>query len=343
MPEHLQKLNIRELGPEEYALWDQFVYSTSPGTLFHTTRWGQVISNLTQRPFKVLATFEHEKITGGLLFWPKKNFNLNAITNMPATSYQGILTHEPLSDKKSGLIASQQHTSKMLLKELKEEYDFIQIPLAPGISDVRPYQWEGFKAIPAYTYSFTIRPMAELEFQFNRTLRQNIRTAKKDGLYTEESDQIKPLIDFVLSSYRLHHKTPPISEGLLSALFEDILNQKIGKIYYLKKDKQPLAGFIALHDSKSVYALFMGIDPEQRKQNYNKYIYASVMEKEEFLGKRFDFLGANEQDFETLKRSFGGELQHFYRVSYYKNNWIKCLATVREKQHLFRRKYSGSD
>ncbi len=211
------------------------------------------------------------------------------------------------------------------------------------MSDVRPYQWEGFKAIPAYTYSFEIRPMAELEFQFNRTLRQNIRTAKKDGLYTEESDQVNPLIDYVISSYGLHRKTPPISEGQLEILLKDILKQKLGNIYYLKKDSKILAGFLALHDSKSVYALFMGIDPAERNQNYNKFIYASIMEKEEFLGKRFDFLGANEQDIETLKRSFGGELQSFYRISYYKNNWIQCLAHLREKQHLFQRKSSGSD
>ena len=180
--------------------------------------------------------------------------------------------------------------------------------------------------------------MAELEFQFNRTLRQNIRTAKKDGLSTEESGQIEPLIEYVLSSYRLHQKKPPISANQLKVLFQDILNQKIGKIYYLKKGIKILAGLIILYDDKSVYALFMGIDPAEREQNYNKYIYASIMEKEEFLGKRFDFLGANEQYFETLKRSFGGELQNFYRVFYAKNTWIKWLAALREKQHFYHRK-----
>ena len=340
MQEYPQKLIVRELAPEEYALWDNLVNDTSVGTVFHTTQWGKVISNLTQRQFKIMATFDKNKIDGGMLFWPQKKFSIKAITFMPATPYQGILTHQLKTDRKSSLIASQQRTVKTLLEKLKNEYDFIQFSLAPGINDVRPYLWEGFNAFPVYTYSFTIIPMAKLEFQFNRTLRQNIRTAKNEGLYTESSDHIEPLIEFVKSSYLMHHKIPPISGDQLKILFQEILNQKLGSIYYLKTKSKILAGLIVLHDSKSVYALFMGIDPTERNQNYNKYIYASVMEMKEHLGKKFDFLGANEQDFEILKRSFGGELENFYKVSYTRNTWIKWLAVLREKQHFYHRKSS---
>lgn len=342
MQENPQNLMVRELTPEEYALWDDLVNDSAVGTIFHTTQWGKVISKITGRPFKIIATFNKNQIGGGLLFWPQKKITIKAITSVPATPYQGILTHQLKTDRKSSIIANHQRTVKTLLGQLKNEYDFIQFPLTPGINDVRPYLWENFKAFPAYTYSFTILPMAELEFQFNRTLRQNLRTAKNEGLYTERSYHIEPLIEFVKSSYLMHHKKPPVSGNQLKILVEEILNQKIGSIYYLKKESKIIAGLIVLHDSKAVYALFMGIDPSERNQNYNKYIYASVMELNEHLGKKFDFLGANEPDFETLKRSFGGELENFYKVSYTRNTWIKWLAALREKQHLYQRKSSLS-
>ncbi len=336
-----QPTKLRELSPEEYALWDRFVYSTEAGTLFHTSRWAQVMERLTGRAFKILALFQDETLAGGMLFWPKKQFGLRVITMMPATTYQGILAGEPKSGRISTKISSHQNIVEKITQFLTEQYDFIQIPLAPGITDVRPYVWAGFEAEPVYTYSFPIRPMDELEFQFNRTLRQNLRTARKKGLYTEPSAEIHPLLDFVAHSYAEHGKRPPLSAAQMEPFFRDIMESGLGRIYYLKKEEDILAGFLALHDSKAVYALFMGIAPDQRGQNYNKYIYASVMEREEFSGLRWDFLGANEPDLETLKRSFGGELQTFYRVSFYKNAAVKWLYRLRRKHHLQQRNLRG--
>jgi len=335
------KYRIRELGPEAYSLWDQFVYSVEYGTLFHTTEWGALLSKLSGRPFRIFTVFENDALIGGVLFWPKQIIGLKVLTLMPATTYQGVLVLPPKSKRVSGLIARQQDVVGLLAERLKSEYDFIEMNLTPGISDVRPYLWAGFRAEPVYTYSFPIRPMDEMEFQFNRTLRQNLRTAKKEGLYTESSTQIQPLLEYVEHSYRTHGKRPPLNEAQLEAFFTSVTESGSGSIYYLKKEEKILAGFLALHDSKTIYALFMGIDPAERSQNYNKYIYASIMEREEFLGKRFDFLGANEAELETLKRSFGGELQPFFRVSFYKNKWIKQLVHLRRKQHLRQRTISG--
>ncbi len=337
------KISLRELGPKDFGLWDRFVHSVEYGTLFHTTAWGALLSRLTGRPFRILAAFENEALIGGLLFWPKKIFGITAVTLMPATTYQGVLVLPPQSKRVSGRIARQQEVIGLISEQLKKEFDFIQMALMPGFSDVRPYIWAGFSAEPVYTYSFPIRPMKEMEFQFNRTLRQNIRTAKKDGLYTEPSGRIQPLLDFVQHSYRAHGKRPPLAQEPMQTFFKAVTEQGPGKIYYLKKDEKILAGFLALHDSKTVYALFMGLNPAERNQNYNKYIYASVMEREELLGKRFDFLGANEADLETLKRSFGGELQPFFRVSYFKNKWIRYLVHMRQKQHLRRRTIHGNE
>lgn len=333
--------NIKYLGPKEYTLWDQFVYSATSGTIFHTSRWGQVISNLINRPFQILASFENDQICGGILFWPKKNLNINSIPSVPATPYQGILTRKIKSKRNSTIIADQHKITSALISVLKKQYDFISIPLTMEIYDTRPYQWENFEVSPTYTYTFNIKPIEELEFQFNRTLRQNIRTAKKDGFYIKSSKDINTLTAFIGNSYRRHGKLPPISQKKLTSFFTDILNQKMGQVYYLKQDDTNIAGFLALIDSKTVYALFMGIDDTFRNQNQNKYIYASIMELEEFQGKKFDFLGANEKDFETLKRSFGGELKTYFRVNYYRNKWIKFLAQLRTRQHLYQRKQTG--
>jgi hypothetical protein len=336
------KFNLRELGPEAYALWDRFVYSVEYGTLFHTTAWGTLLGKLTGRPFRIIAVLEGDTLIGGLLFWPKKILGLKAITLMPATTYQGVLVLPPQSKRVSGRIARGQEVVTLICERLKTEFDFIQMNLTPGITDVRPYVWAGFQAEPVYTYSFPIRPMEEMEFQFNRTLRQNIRSAKKEGLYTETSGQIQPLLDYVQHSYRAHGKRPPLAPPQLKLLFNGVIGDQLGSIYYLKKEETILAGFLALHDSQTVYALFMGIEPSERNQNYNKYIYASVMERKELIGKRFDFLGANEAELETLKRSFGGELQPFFRVSYFKNKWIRRLVHLRQKQHLRQRTLSGN-
>ena len=117
-----------------------------------------------------------------------------------------------------------------------------------------------------------------------------------------------------------------------------MINNNLGRIYYLSSEGEFVCGLVILLDKKNVYALFSGINAKYRESQYTQYLHASIMLLPEFQGKTFDFLGANTQQFEQFKRSFGGELHTFFHVTYYKNPIIRNIHSLRSFQHLFIRK-----
>lgn len=340
MTDNQQKYSVRKLHPGEYNLWDRFIFTTNSGTIFHSTHWAEIIHTVFGRPFNILAVFKNDEINGGILYWPKNVLKIKSLTNVPVTPYQGIL-YKTSSLKSSGMIAEYHKITNLLLDELQKTYTYVDIPLSNGITDVRPYLWKNFTVEPSYTYIFNLIEFDQLKNQFSQALRRKINVSLKENLSVVQSDEITLLVKFVVESYKYHKTTPPVAEAALQKLFEIILQQNIGRLFYLNSEDKTIAGIIVLSDQKKVYALFAGIDKKYRNSHFTEYLYADLMQRPEFKGKQFDFLGANTQTFEQFKRSFGGELDVYFNVSYYKNSYVKFLSGIRKRQHILKRSILG--
>ena len=121
---------------------------------------------------------------------------------------------------------------------------------------------------------------------------------------------------------------------------ETAMRDKMGRLFYQVIDEKPVAGIFVLVDQTTVYALFSGIGANFRKQVNNELVHLHVLKHPDFAGMTFDFLGANTQDFEQFKRSFGGELVTFYKVRYTKNKFVSAMLKLREFYHLRKRDLS---
>lgn len=327
---------IRLLEPEEFEHWDQFAEAAPGGTFFHMTRWAKIIRNVFGRDFQILALFKNETLQAGFLHWPKTIFAYRMITRAPVTPYQGFIFKPSTKAKSSGAIAANQTLSNLLIKHLLEKYHYIDIVSVPQQTDVRPFIWQGFSARPRYTYTFPLLPFGELKKKFSQALRRKIKNLS-GGLQVEESQETAALLQFVMESYRYHGIEPPVVETHLQKLFLALSEQEWAHIFYLKKDGSAKAGLLLLEDANNVYALFAGVDSSARKVSYTEYLYTECMKDSRFSGKRFDFLGANTQDFEQFKRSFGGELQVHFELNYTRGKILSSLSTLRKKQTLFKR------
>lgn len=336
-----KKYQERYLDPGEYDLWDHFVYESKNGTLFHTSGWAEIIRETFNRSFKILVLEKNGAIEAGILFWPKHNMGIRSITQMAATTYQGILFKAPAAEKASSARARLHHLTGQLLDTLQAAYHFIEIPLTPDFDDVRPFQWRGFTATPAYTYRFTISPFDELSKQFSQSLRRKINVSEKRDMRILLSGDSGPLIRFVSDSYRHHGIRPPLAQTDLSRLLDHCLRRETGLLYYLVEGDQPIAGIFVLQDAQTVYALFSGIDSDHRDENYTEYLHAALLREAGMQNKTFDFLGANTSLFEQFKRSFGGSLTVFYNVYYVRNSFVHLIARLRRRQHRLLRNNPG--
>lgn len=338
MADHPQNYHIKILDPGDYALWDQFINETDRGTLFHSTAWAEVITTVFRRPYQVITAQKENQIFGGLILWPKPVAGLQMITRAPVTPYQGLVTASADSTKNSSRIAREHEISSALIHYLTASYQLIDFPLCPGIEDVRPYLWNGFRAEPHYTYTFPLTRPGQLQLQFSQALRRKLRQTGQQGLVTQESDDEQRLVELVVQSYHQHNQEPPVSPAHLTLLFRQIVQKRLGTIYYLLLAEKIIAGVLVLADPTRCYTLFAGIDDSQRRQFPTELMYTSFMEMEPYQGLLFDFLGADLPQFEQFKRSFGGQLQVYYQVSYVRNRWIGWLSELRRRQHMWQRR-----
>ncbi len=329
--------SIRELEETERSSWDDFVRRSRCGAIFHKTNWAQIIKIVFNRPYKITALFKNNTMVSGILYWPNESV-ISSITNAPLTYYQGIL-HSITPDKKeSSVNAEIQAKSEQLIDYLCAQYAFIDIPLAGASKDVRIFKWKGWNINPAFTYRIKLSSEEAILARFNQSLRRKINLSKRQGLNVVSSDYIGDMTDFIMDSYSYHSTTPPVSSAQINLFLKEIIKRSIGRIYYLTNGDENLAGLVVLEDEKNLYALFSGINAKHRGTQYSQYLHASVLILPEYRGKTFDFLGANTRQFEQFKRSFGGTLETFYRVTYYKSPLIKLLHHIKISQNLLSRK-----
>ena len=328
---------IRELKTSEHHTWDKFVRNSITGTLFHLTSWADTIKFVFKRPYIIVALIKNDIIISGILYWPKEGM-ISSITSATLTPYQGILHTRSTSEKKSSVNADIQKRTDLILDHLCEKYAFIEFPLSIGITDTRYYKWKNFTPVPVYTYIIELNSNKEITKHFNQSLRRKINLSNKQNLSVVLSKESSQITRFIIDSYKYHNTTPPVNSRNLQSFLDKIIKNNLGRIYYLNKNDEFVCGLVILHDENNIYALFSGMNSKYRDSQYTQYLHSSILLLPEFKGKKFDFLGANSLQFEQFKRSFGGNLQVFFRVTYYKNSIIRSIHHLRSIQQLFSRK-----
>lgn len=308
------------------------------GTLFHMSVWAGLVEKVFGRPCRIIVVKKNDEIEAGMIFWPLKRSFINSVTRIPATTYQGPLFKPAESSKNSTIRSQYNKRCNALIAYLKKRYHLIDIPLSPAVSDVRPFQWQGFSSSLAYTYRFQIRAYDEMRQQFSQDLRRKLRQSGSGNIRFEKSDDCNTLAGFVVESYRRHGRKPPVPEEFVRKLIKEALELNIGSLYYQWRDNQAVAGIFVLHDADHVYAVFSGIAPGERENVNGELIHAHVMTDPAHRGKTFDFLGANTRELEQFKRSFGGELVPYIQVTWWRNNWIKHLFRLKSGYNLLKRK-----
>jgi len=332
---------VKLLSPDEYLQWDEFVSQSPQRTLFHSTLWATQIKQVFKRDFQILVLQKKEQIVAGILFWPKKILFIDAITNIPNTTYQGPVFIQPGASKASSISSDYQKYSGLLLDYLADNYQLIDIPLSPEIKDSRPYTWKNFNVETAYTYRFQIAEFDKLQQQFSQDLRRKIKKSDEQGISFKISKDTKHLTQFIIDSYKEASTSPAISSFLIEKFMDHTIKAGIGSLFYQYLDDQPISGIFVLNDDETVYALFSGISAKKRNITNNELVHAFVSRLSEFLGKQFDFLGANTKHLEQFKRSFGGELIPYFKVNFKSNKTVSSLFYARSKYHLAKRKFKS--
>ena len=84
-------MEIREWHSSMAKEWDNFVHSAPNGSLFHTTRWKNVLERTFNYRSVLLSVYERDRIVGVLpLFWVPKPIKGQQLVSVPFGVYGGI-------------------------------------------------------------------------------------------------------------------------------------------------------------------------------------------------------------------------------------------------------------
>jgi len=316
-------LKTRYLSEEEYDLWDQFVDSSSFGTIFQKSVWLNNISKWQNLKFSIAGCFKGQDLIGGMAFTWERKYSMIPIIHLPVkTPFFGIVL--PHSEKKyNSKIESQFHSIiYALISLILPEFKLFYSILSPENIDIRPYIWLGFNTKVHYSYRFELNKETDLISSFDYSIRKQINKGKQinHDFYTNCSE------DFIGIAWKLEQKSFDRQKfkfkysqlNDFKHFIGKLIQQDSVKIYTITHQGKPIASRILILDrSKRIaYDWLAGIDKNYLQTGLNQSLMLYSLEdliNSDF--KTFDFGGAGTKSIAKYKSKYNFKLVPYYSVS----------------------------
>jgi len=223
--------------------------------------------------------------------------------------------------------------SSFLASELAQKYEAIEFALGPSVSDIRPFLWYNYDNNGS-RYSVDIRyttslPIADFlstnkleDISIYRNAssarRQQIRYSKRDGVFTEEINDVNLFVDFYRSTMSRQGININLSTyDKLAAFVDALIRNGVARIYLASTaDKRPGSIAVFANSLKKAYYLFGANDPELRNSPTGT---AVLWDSYRFLCshniEEVDLEGVNSPHRGWFKLSFGGKLIPYYQIN----------------------------
>jgi hypothetical protein len=258
-------LTIKTLNETNEKIWDDIVFSSSCGTIFHTVKWLRVVEKQTDAEFHPLIFYKGTQPVAIYPLFITKYGIVKLALSPPSRSYMlylgpVIAEYETLKqDKKETLyIQVQQETDKYLFET--QGCKFVRIRSSPGLFDSRPLSWSGYTVQPYYTYRINLTKGIDLVWeQFDRKLRVEINKAVREGVTVRsgDKDDLVFIHDLLFKRYVEQGFKPINYIPFLLDLYEKLYPDNM-KIFVAEYNGQRIGGTINLC-FKNIMYLWVGI------------------------------------------------------------------------------------
>ncbi len=323
-------MQITIASDSDQKLWDDVVHSSEEGTLFHTWKWLRV---LEKHSVKKIFSRQYKGILYPLIVWEGKeiiglmpvyffNSNFFKITISPPYSVEyhtlGPIMNKPgipikPHRKYHNFFEFQNTLDNFLKNELKSNY--ISIDTSPGISDPRPYLWNGYQVKPQFTYLTDLKlGEKKLWENVNRTVRNEVNKATKNGITVEKGSKSDIELLFKLLDVRNRIHT---GETFLPDIFENFYPDNLN-FFIAKKDGVPLTGALNIVYKNKISG-WVGL-PKVSVDNINPnylLVWECICWACQNNFELFENISANELSTFPFKNKFNPEIIPCYRVRWY--------------------------
>jgi hypothetical protein len=335
-------MSLEVLGPSDSKLWDEIVYASSNGTLFHTWNWLKIVETNSsgklfplvffdkdRRPFAAIPLFLAVKWGLRMIFSPPPG---TSITLGPIFLDKGYK-----QNKFESVYLDFQRKLDDFIKKLHANY--INIITSPGLLDMRPFSWDKYRVIPSYTYKIDLQPgEKKIWGNLSSSLRSDINKTRYLGVEVIEADVDKnSSVDYVFTSLSERYREQGLNIPLKKKYLQNIIS-KFGDSQiqiFLAKYQERIVGAQITSTYKDTVTGWVGATrAESNDLEINGIIFWEIIIRSIKGGfKWLENMGANTPRLCPYKSKFCPSVAIYFEIK--KNDLIGFLA---EKAYLHLKK-----
>jgi hypothetical protein len=178
---------VRQLTPDEYETWNEFVRRSPEGSLFQTIAWNQMLCETDPHlgGFLPLVSLDDKGIQAGIIVC-YRNSSGKKISDLPLFGYVSPILSSALN------YADRQHTYGNyliltdLLKKLKEEIEYVRLENSPEIWDIRSYSFQSWNIETTYTHILKQTDLTEAWKRIDPEVQKAIDSAEQKFTFRED-------------------------------------------------------------------------------------------------------------------------------------------------------------
>src|SRR6056297_459664 len=319
-------IEVREVTDDDLEQWNRYVDQSPQTDLFHRLEALEVQANEMgcevhcligfkgQEPVGIFPVFEIQKGPLTTAFSPPPDLRV---------PYQGpaLLNMGKLKQRK----AERRHQS--FLEECFDWIDdelhprYIHVRLNGNYPDLRPMQWEGFDAKPAYTYLVDLTPDDDdLLMSFSSDARSNIRDgrdAEDVSIEVEGRDAVLAILERVRERYENQGIAFHLSDSFVSDLYERLPEGAV-RPYVCRVAGEFVGGILAYEHGDTIHRWQGGVKTDADVAiSINDNLDWAVMEDAKSRGiTTYNLVGAENPRINKYKAKFNPDLQEYYTLEH---------------------------
>lgn len=206
-------------------------------------------------------------------------------------------------------------------------YDFLNIRMDTFFDNWSAFYWNGFEAVPQYTYTICNRGSADLKSTFSKKRRQRINTALKKYEVKINSITVDEYWEFFKKTYDAKRENISFSKEMFKKLIAALSEHKAVQIRSAYDMERIVAVQVVFVDSNRIYYHFC--TQLQDTMDAQSLLVYDAMQYAMNTGRTFDFEGSMIKGAAEFALSFNPKSEIIYHI-YKKSNKYLFLDTVRK-------------
>jgi hypothetical protein len=311
----MSTLEISELDPQEHSLWDELVGASQEGTIFHTSDWVKTCGELSHKKPLFVGVFDQNTLLGGCsLYIRDLRFLTSATTVNSMTPFGGICMKRSESTKGKKQLAYRNSVMEAIRDHLKSHYDIVRLINSPGLVDIRPFKWDGWKSDVLFTNILSLD--AATHDTTSRTVRSALKRAAKNEIFVERGDDATLYYELLKRTFERQNLAVPVPESFFTGMFSMIESKKLGEMWCAKTQSgETISSIIVLWDNKSVHAWSAASNPEYRDTGAQTLLFSEICSNLCGKGfKEFNLMTGNMPQLTAFYSSYNPILTPYYSV-----------------------------